>query len=154
MIPTPDAILKLNDRSRVYVETGHRIEIQESSSQSIVNSAYQAFRAAVPLVPYTVVKYLPGYLVGPASCLAAADALIVAGIVDQAYQIGDPVIIVNAGTVDNAQWSWVPTVPIMIGCQGDLTQSLQGPAAFERCIAVPITPTSIVILPYQPVIHT
>ncbi len=113
-------------------------------------SGATTYTAAVPLGGHLAVT------LGAAGDAIPADAATawhyaVAGITTGAVIAGAPATVVTTGSLEHSGWTFSPNLPVFLGLNGALTQTVPGGAVFSKVLGIAITPTRIT-LDFQPAI--
>ena len=108
--------------------------------------------AATAIGGHRVVAWRSDGQVEYADNLTPADAWASVGVTTGAASAGGTVTVQPSGLLVEPSWSWTPLIPIYVGVNGLLTQTVPTLPAFLRIIAVAVTPTALWVAPQPPVI--
>lgn len=67
----------------------------------------------------------------------------VVGVIEHAYNAGATVSVRQSGVIDNLGWSWTPNIPVFVGPNGSLEQTLSPGVKFSQVIGIALTSTKI-----------
>jgi hypothetical protein len=101
--------------------------------------------AAQAVGGHRVVRSVSATQVDYADVLAAEHADDVLGLALNAAAIGDAVNVVRMGDVTEPSWAWLQGQSVLLGTNGQLTQSPVAGAAFFQIIGHATSPTSIFV---------
>lgn len=87
-----------------------------------------------------------------ADAATAAHIGHVVGVTLGAASASAPIDVRDEGRIDEPSWNWNPALPLYLGLNGQLTQTLPNTAAFLQIIGVVLAPTSIVVQLSDPVL--
>jgi hypothetical protein len=73
-----------------------------------------------------------------------------AGITKNAVDVGESVVAVFAGEIEEPSWNWNTNLPLFLGANGLLTQSCPA-TGLVRIMAWPITATKIMVSMREPI---
>lgn len=114
-----------------------------------------------PFVPFTLTASSPisAYMVVAASAgqVSIADSSNltqlgdVVGIAAGGAATGSPVSINYSGTITHNGWTWTPRLPIFLGSNGALTQTVPT-SGFAQVIATPLSANSLLVTLSQPIL--
>lgn len=107
--------------------------------------------AAQTLSGHRVVRSSGGDDVELCSAADLGDLHTALGVTTSAAVAGDLVPVRTLGELVEGSWSWAEGSPVYCGVDGVLTQTFDPGWAWSRVIAVATSPTSIYILPREPI---
>lgn len=114
-------------------------------------AAYLTLTADTALSGHRIVSAVGAGRAGYADSASAATAMTALGITMGAADADAPVNIQFSGEMDEPSWNWDIALPVYLGANGALTQSLPA-SGVVMVIGVPISPTSLVISFKPPII--
>jgi hypothetical protein len=111
-----------------------------------------SFVAGEALGGHRVVKLNPDGFAYHASADTPGDLAVVVGVTLGACSLGATADVIRSGEIIEPSWTWVPGLPIFLGLNGVLTQTLPPGAVFSLVVGVALTPVHAVFSPREPVL--
>jgi hypothetical protein len=143
-------------QSTVVVQTSNSVIVTSVAAPSVIETSavgapgesgvVQQFTALSPITAGQPIAVVAGGVV-PASCTTQAHGYTSIGIAVNTVTAGSPVSVRLLSLMTSSNWAWAPGLPVVVGANGTLTQSLPLGALFLKQLAVAITATQILVSP-------
>ena len=112
--------------------------------QGIPGFSSKYYAAAESIGGHSVVRLMVGQLIIKANCNQYIDHSV-AGITDLAVAIGEVAEVYDSGPITHLGWTWTANLPIYLGMDGSIVQSLPPEALYTKVLGMAVSPTMIVI---------
>lgn len=153
----------VDDYLEVLVAGIERLLSRPTAVQSVPSIA--AIASASPLQPMVATVRVGAAAVGanralmfdPTGTVVYADPMdpgfLFAGISQQAGAAGSSITVLQNGPMTEATWTWTPGLPLFVGANGTLTQTVPISGVMQE-VAIAYTATMIVVQPQTPITLT
>lgn len=112
--------------------------------QGIPGFSSKYYTAAEDINGHCVVRVIAGEQIIKANCNIPTDYLVV-GITDSAVSAGGVIEVFDKGPITHLGWTWAANLPIYLGMDGGIVQSLPPEALFMKVLGMAVSPTMIII---------
>ena len=112
--------------------------------QGIPGFSSKYYTAAENISGHSVVRIIVGEQIIKANCNLYIDHSV-AGITDLAVATGEVAEVYDSGPITHLGWTWTANLPIYLGLDGGITQTVPPEALYTKVLGMAVSPTMIVI---------
>ena len=112
--------------------------------QGIPGFSQKYYTAAETISGHSVVRIVAGELIIKANCNISIDHSI-AGISAMAVDVGEVAEVFDSGPITHLGWTMTANMPVYLGLDGSIVQTLPPEALFMKVLGMAVSPTMIVI---------